>query len=475
MATYDDYDGVYFTAQSIRLYHPEVTADTEILVIDNHPDGPCAGDLKALENCIEGYRYVSWNRTQGTSVRDLVFREANAAFVLCVDAHVLFAPGALRRLLDYLIANPETSDLLQGPLLYDDLRSLSTHMEPRWSCGMYGVWGYDERAADPDAPPFEITMQGLGVFGCRRSAWPGFNPRLKGFGCEEGYIQEKFRRRGGRTLCLPFLRWVHRFGRPLGTGYEIAWEDRIRNYLIVANELDRDGSDVVAHFRELLGTDNANKIVASVLDELRNPFDFFDAIYCINLDGDPGRWQGASSQFERVGIDGRVRRFPAIATPSNIHAGCALSHRSIVQEAQRQGLKSVLVFEDDVILTKDTVQHLQAALSELHGRDWDLLYLGACRWEHRFPKVEGCTHLEQVGPVTCAHAIAYHESTFARLLAEVPSDIPSMEEWLETHRGIDQYYASSITERKFLVSPVIATRPSIFSLESEDVIKRISM
>jgi hypothetical protein len=474
MATYDDYDGVYFTAQSIRLYHPEVTAATEILVIDNHPGGPCAADLKALEKWIEGYRYLPWDRTQGTSVRDLVFRETNAPFVLCVDAHVLFVPGALRRLLDYLVANPETSDLLQGPLLSDDLRSLSTHMEPQWSCGMYGVWGCDERATDPAAPPFEITMQGLGVFGCRRSVWPGFNPRLKGFGCEEGYIREKFRRLGGRTLCLPFLRWVHRFGRPLGSRYEIAWEDRIRNYLIVAKELDRDGSDVVEHFRTLIGAENADKIVASVLDELRNPFDFFDVIYCINLDADPARWQAASSQFERVGITRRVRRFPAIATPSNIHVGCALSHRSIVREAERQGLKNVLVFEDDVILTRDALEHLQVALRELDGRDWDLLYLGACRWEHTFPKVEGCTHLEQVGPVTCAHAIAYRESIFRRLLAELPSDVASMGKWLETYCGADQYFAFSIAERKFLISPVIATQPSIFSLEREDVLERLS-
>ena len=37
MCTYDDYDGVYFSAQAIRLYHPEITAESEILVIDNHP------------------------------------------------------------------------------------------------------------------------------------------------------------------------------------------------------------------------------------------------------------------------------------------------------------------------------------------------------------------------------------------------------------------------------------------------------
>ena len=147
--------------------------------------GPCAAELKALEKWIDGYRYVPWNRTAGTSVRDIVFREANAEYVLCVDSHVLIVPGALRKLLDYLLDNPETRDLLQGPLLYDDLRTVSTHMEPRWSCGMYGVWGTDERAADLNAPPFEIVMQGLGVFGCRRSAWPGFNPRLRGFGARK--------------------------------------------------------------------------------------------------------------------------------------------------------------------------------------------------------------------------------------------------------------------------------------------------
>ena len=474
MATYDDYDGVYFTAQSIRLYHPEVTSETEILVVDNHPDGPCAAELNGLGSWIEGYRYVPWNRTAGTSVRDIVFREANADFVLCVDCHVLFVPGALRKLLDYLAVNPDTPDLLQGPLLYDDLRTLSTHMEPRWSCGMYGVWGTDQRGADPNAPPFEIVMHGLGVFGCRRSAWPGFNPRLKGFGAEEGYIQEKFRRAGGRALCLPFLRWVHRFGRPMGVRYENAWEDRIRNYLNTAGELGGEGSDVVEHFGAFLGAETANGIVASVSKELRNPFDFFDAIYCINLDEATERWRSVSGQFERAGIAGRIRRFSAISTPSNLHIGCALSHRSIVQEAQRHGLKNVLVFEDDVILTGDALSHLHTAVRELDGRDWDLLYLGACRWEHKFPMVDGCTRLQHAGPVTCAHAIAYRESTYRRILEEVPADVPAMEEWLKTHHGIDQYYAFSISEKKLLLSPVVATQPAILSLESANVKQRIS-
>ena len=39
MATYDDYDGVYFTVQALRLYHREVARDVAILVLDNNPGG----------------------------------------------------------------------------------------------------------------------------------------------------------------------------------------------------------------------------------------------------------------------------------------------------------------------------------------------------------------------------------------------------------------------------------------------------
>ncbi len=58
MATYDDYDGVYFSIQSIRLHHPEILEDCELLIIDNHPDGPCGQPLKDLEKSIPSLRYV---------------------------------------------------------------------------------------------------------------------------------------------------------------------------------------------------------------------------------------------------------------------------------------------------------------------------------------------------------------------------------------------------------------------------------
>jgi hypothetical protein len=260
MTSYDDYDGAYFSLQALRLYHPEVLEDVEFLLIDNHPDGVCSKPLKDLEGGIPNYRYVPKNSRHGTAVREFVFEEAAGEFVLCMDSHVFLVPGALRRLLQYLQANSETSDLLQGPLLGDDLKALSTHFEPSWRDGMFGCWALDARGSDLDGAPFDIPMQGLGVFACRKASWPGFNPDFRGFGGEEGYIHEKFRQRGGRTLCLPFLRWVHRFQRPMGVPYPNSWYDRARNYVIGFQELGLPTDAIEEHFRELLGEEAAQSM-----------------------------------------------------------------------------------------------------------------------------------------------------------------------------------------------------------------------
>lgn len=268
MATYDDYDGVYFSLQAIRFYHPEILDEVEFLIIDNHPDGPCSAALKDLEKHIPNLRYVPACDVAGTAVRSRIFSEAGGEFVLCMDCHVLFAPGSLQQLIDYFRTVPLSKDLIQGPMVYDSLASISTHWSDGWRGGMFGQWANDPAGADPGNPPFEIPFQGLGVFACRRDFWPGFNPAFRGFGGEEGYIHERVRQAGGRTLCLPSLRWLHRFGRPMGSPYPNKWDDRIRNYLIGFREIGWSTDEMQAHFRELLGRSQADRIFAAVRNEL---------------------------------------------------------------------------------------------------------------------------------------------------------------------------------------------------------------
>jgi hypothetical protein len=251
MATYDDPAGVWFTLQSIRLYHPEMADALSFVVVDNHPEGTAAEHLKQLDRWIPTLRYVPFREYRGTAVRDRVFREAEADIVCCVDSHVLLAPGALAAIDRYFADNPESRDLVQGPLLDDTLSPTATHFTPDWGAGMYGRWALDSRLESADGRPFEIEMQGLGVFACRRDAWPGFNPRFRGFGGEEGYIHEKVRRAGGRVLCHPGVRWTHLFARPSGVPYNPQRLDVLRNYLIGWDELGWDTSPVEEHYRAL--------------------------------------------------------------------------------------------------------------------------------------------------------------------------------------------------------------------------------
>jgi hypothetical protein len=339
MATHNDYDGVYFSVQALRLYHPEITDRSEILVIDNDPPGPCALALKSLEEWVPGFRYFPYGSFQGTTVRDLLFREANSEYVLVMDAHVLFAPGSLARLLSFLETQNHAMDLWQGPLLSDNLRIQASHFDPVWSEGMYGRWGLDARATDVNSPPFEIPMQGLGVFACRKDAWPGFNPRLQGFGGEEGYIHEKVRRNGGAALCLPFLGWVHRFQRPGGVPYKPTWADRIRNYLIVFDELRLDCEPVVEHFENLLGAGIARPMIDAALREIAGPWHQYDAKFAIGAD---------AARCEAL-IGSRVRRIELPRTPSNPEIGRVLAHRDAIKEAVWQGLHNILVLEGEPV------------------------------------------------------------------------------------------------------------------------------
>jgi hypothetical protein len=465
MATYDDYDGVYFAVQAIRLYHPEVTDCTEILVLDNHPSGPCAQPLKALEHHVAGYRYVPYERVHGNWVRDLLFREANAEFVLSMDSHVLFRPGALAQLVKYLEAEPGTADLLQGPLMGDNLKPLATHFDPVWRTGMYGVWATDPRGLDPGAPPFDIPMQGLGVFGCRRAVWPGYNPRLRGFGVEEGYLHEKIRRAGGRTLCLPFLGWIHRFARPFGPRYVVSIEDRMRNQLLVDDELGHDPGPAIAHFEQEYGADFVRPIVDRVEQELRGPFHFFDAIYSINLEHETDRWESVLRQCTALGIDHRIRRFAAIDTPTFPGVGRALSHRAVLAEASWQGLDNVLVLEDDVMFSRRIADSLAHSLAELRDREWRLLSLGGSGRDCAPTEASGERFLQTAQRSISLHAVAYHHTVYDRMLTELPATPTGMARWLQTHTGIGHYYAERFNGMSLMTCPSVATQPSLLPHE----------
>lgn len=105
-------------------------------------------------------------------------------------------------------------------------------------------------------------MMGLGLFACHRDAFPGFNERMIGFGGEEGYLQEKVRRNGGRKLCLPWLRWWHRFNEfvPGSAPYVATVEDKAWNYCVGWSELGWNLSPAREHFATIMPLERFDQI-----------------------------------------------------------------------------------------------------------------------------------------------------------------------------------------------------------------------
>ncbi|GAA2933256.1 hypothetical protein GCM10020221_31280 [Streptomyces thioluteus] len=421
----DGHTAAYFTALALRLHHPEAAARCELLVVDGDPDAPAASALRGLP----WLRYTSCDRVRGSALRDLAVREARTEWVLCVDSGVLLVPGAVARLLSFADARPGARDLLQGPLLEDDLCTVHTHRDPVFDGASFGTWGCDPRGAEADAPPFEIGMQDLGLFACRREAWAGFNPRLRGHGAEEGYLHKKYRAAGARVLCLPFLRWTRRRSAlPVASDPAALCRDR----LLAWEEAGLAVEPVVDHCREVYG-DAVDGWVAEHAAERGHALDYFDAVFCVNSDAEPFRWVAASRHFRRLGADGIVRRLPAAVVAGDPAAGHALSHRRAVEQARRRGLSHVLVFEDDVAFCHDAGMLLRAHVGELADRRWTVCVLGG-------------------------GAVAYHARVFDRMLSELPSRGGKMRVWVRAHGGLEGYWGRRFGEGVVRVAPAVSVR-----------------
>lgn len=267
MCCYDDYEGVYFTIQSLRLHHSEVMDDVEFIIIDNNPSSKHGKQVKDIAGKIkEPTQYVPFDEYNSTSLRNKIFELSNTPYVMSMDCHVLLRPGALKQLIEYYDSGMDRGNLLQGPLIHDCLTMTSTFFNKTWGAKMQGQWDRHEPLIDFDSEPFSINSQGLGLFSCRKDSWLGFNPEFRGFGGEEQYIHEKYRQHGKDALCLPFLGWVHRFNRVNGVPYPNKWQDRYRNYIIGRMELALPIDDVEKQFEDVINKERRNEIKTEAID-----------------------------------------------------------------------------------------------------------------------------------------------------------------------------------------------------------------
>lgn len=175
-----------------------------------------------------------------------------------------------------------------------------------------------------------------------------------------------------------------------------------------------------------------------------SPLDnYFDAIFCINLDRSPDRWEHAQAEARRHGI-ATMRRFPAVdwldyqGLPENLRKGmanamygCTASHGRLLSHIACSTWDRVLVLEDDweVLSEVADLQSRFSALENFVPKDWDLLYLGAHYADHPFIERinEHCFRVNEI-KTTSSYAITRrHAALVAPLMVggNAPDDVLS--------------------------------------------------
>ncbi len=108
--------------------------------------------------------------------------------------------------------------------------------------------------------------------------------------------------------------------------------------------------------------------------------DFFDKIYCINLDRRPDRWVECQTEFDKLNLI--VERVSAIDGTNitnntrlkNGALALSLTVNNIIADAIEKKYNKILILEDDIEFTEninvfnEEIKHLPS--------DWDLLYFG---------------------------------------------------------------------------------------------------
>ena len=218
------------------------------------------------------------------------------------------------------------------------------------------------------------------------------------------------------------------------------------------------------HFLEHLGEESGREILKQVDQEIRSPFYYFDATYCIS-GGNNRRWSKMIKRFQAMGIEAGVRHFRMVESDESAHLDTTMSHRAIVQEAMQIGLENVLVIGDETLFLNDTLEYLSQSIDELKQREWNLFFLGGQLQNTVSPGAAGCSNLTIPQQLQDIHAVAYNKGVFEKIASDLPDSREIMATWLSKQRGYENYLMQ--LDNKFIAAPPVTSTTSLLEHEDE--------
>lgn len=203
-------------------------------------------------------------------------------------------------------------------------------------------------------------------------------------------------------------------------------------------------------------------------------FDFFEEIYCINLDNEPEKWNAIQGEFDKIGIKSRVKRFKGIPDIARSR-GCSLTHLKLIENAKSKGLKNILIFEDDTVFFNWDNTLLQNALINLRS-DWRIfnigynLYAGYSQIKYEVIS-KNLIKIEKGSDVRSNNAYAVNHTAYEYIIRNYGL---FFREWKDHHANwhLDQWYARNFD--RYCLIPLMAVqnqgnKPTMFISNYEKI------
>lgn len=174
--------------------------------------------------------------------------------------------------------------------------------------------------------------------------------------------------------------------------------------------------------------------------------DYFDKIYCINLDERKDRMVETAKHFathnlwvERVpGINGSNMNLDFPPEIKEGAVGCALSQLFTLKLAKQVKAKNFLLLEDDIEFDPELNSKFSKYYSEVPN-DWDMLYLGGQHF-HGMNLTQVTEHIYRCEYTLAAHSVAFKYTVYDRFINKLvditkPCDV----HYAQSHKEINAY------------------------------------
>jgi hypothetical protein len=178
---------------------------------------------------------------------------------------------------------------------------------------------------------------------------------------------------------------------------------------------------------------------APTADRPELDWSFLDAVYCISLKSRDDRVAQAAEEFHRAGLCRSVIFYRPAKHPEKGIIGSWESHRTVARAGLAQGARRVLIFEDDVLFTRQVrprdLDSIRNGLDRLPD-DWMLFHLG--HWPLRaWPVGRNVLRTSSA----CAHAYVASERLM-RWLDDHPWGSPDIATRPIVGKALDAAYAA---------------------------------